>query len=342
MDPQDQQNAQDEDMMDDGPEFQDEYATSSQGSSSHTSTLTWINWFTSLPGHDFYCQVHEDYIEDDFNLTGLQAQVPFWKQALEMVLDVEPEEDSNTIPDISIIESSSELLYGLVHQRFILTKAGLAMMAERYEQAGFGRCSRVFCQGYALLPCGRADTPGVDTVKLFCPNCQDIYSTPSSKYANVDGAFFGTTFPTLFFHTYPEFLPMPFKGSSSTAAPGANPTPDDLEKILETGQVGGSQSNSAASGPDGLVNPNEYGGQRTPHTQVYIPRIYGFKVSERARSGPRMSWLRDRPETPEELQKVDWKGRWIGEAEASQTGPEMAMGVMKQGESTALFEEDDD
>ena len=32
----------------------------------------------------------EDFIEDDFNLTGLNAMVPFWKEAMEMVLDVEP------------------------------------------------------------------------------------------------------------------------------------------------------------------------------------------------------------------------------------------------------------
>jgi casein kinase II subunit beta len=36
--------------------------------------------------------VHEDFIEDDFNLTGLQSLVPFCKEALEMVLDVEPGE----------------------------------------------------------------------------------------------------------------------------------------------------------------------------------------------------------------------------------------------------------
>lgn len=27
---------------------------------------------------------------DDFNLTGLNSMVPFWKEAMEMVLDVEP------------------------------------------------------------------------------------------------------------------------------------------------------------------------------------------------------------------------------------------------------------
>ena len=116
--------------------------SSSQGSSSETSTLTWIvrsllhphpstrspqSWYTSIPGHDYFCQVHEDFIEDDFNLTGLQSMVPFWKEALEMVLDVEPE-DPSKIPDVSIVEASAELLYGLCHQRFILTKAGLNAM----------------------------------------------------------------------------------------------------------------------------------------------------------------------------------------------------------------------
>jgi casein kinase II subunit beta len=44
-----------------------------------------------------------------------------------------------------------------------------------------------------------------------------------------------------------------------------------------------------------------------------VPRIYGFKVSERAKCGPRMQWLRLRPESPDELELVDWRGRWIDE-----------------------------
>jgi casein kinase II subunit beta len=42
-----------------------------------------------LPGHEYFCEVAEDFIEDDFNLTGLNGMVPFWKEAMEMVLDVE-------------------------------------------------------------------------------------------------------------------------------------------------------------------------------------------------------------------------------------------------------------
>lgn len=130
----------------------DFHAVPSLASSTPTSSLTWITWFCSLPGHEYFCEVTEDFIEDDFNLTGLNALVPFWKEAMEMVLDVEPgpsqfipilmlvltvlrvsaqAEDALKIPDVSIVESSAELLYGLVHQRYILTRPGLQAMVRR-------------------------------------------------------------------------------------------------------------------------------------------------------------------------------------------------------------------
>ncbi|KAM5540463.1 hypothetical protein V8D89_005921 [Ganoderma adspersum] len=278
----------DEEMEDAAEQEEEGYS-----SSTPTSTLTWISWFCSLPGHEYFCEVAEDFIEDDFNLTGLNVMVPFWKEAMEMVLDMEPDEDTSKIPDVSIVEASAELLYGLCHQRYILTRAGLQAMVDKYEAGVFGSCPRVYCNGCNVVPCGRSDLPGLDTVKLFCPNCNDIYTPPSSRFQGVDGAFFGTTFAHLFFQSYRELAPAPFwkHASPSSTSPRS--------------------SASSSSNQPPFVNPNPYGGQKRAAGKVYIPKIYGFRVSERAKSGPRMQWMRLRPENAEELDLVDWRGRWI-------------------------------
>ncbi|EGO01950.1 hypothetical protein SERLA73DRAFT_85996 [Serpula lacrymans var. lacrymans S7.3] len=304
-------------------------------SSTPTSTLTWISWFCSLPGHEYFCEVSEDFIEDDFNLTGLNVMVPFWKEAMDMVLDVEPDEDTSKIPDVSIVEASAELLYGLVHQRYILTRAGLQAMVDKYENSVFGVCPRVYCVGCNVVPCGRSDLPGLDTVKLFCPNCNDIYTPPSSRFQGVDGAFFGTTFSHLFFQSYRELAPAPFWKPPSSAGSSLSP-----------GRSPRNGSGSSASRPPPFVNPNQYGGQKRAAGNVYVPRIYGFKVSDRAKCGPRMQWLRLRPESPEELDMVDWRGRWIDEEDDYEDEDEDEEDEddrqMEDFDPDAVDEEDDD
>lgn len=45
---------------------------------------SWISSFCSLLGHEYFAEVSEEFIEDDFNLTGLQTQVAMYKEALEV------------------------------------------------------------------------------------------------------------------------------------------------------------------------------------------------------------------------------------------------------------------
>src|ERR1700761_2376090 len=111
---------------------------------------------------------------------------------------------SRMASDLSVIESSAEMLYGLIHQRFICSRAGIQQMSEKYELGHFGVCPRTNCNLARALPVGLSDVPGEDTVKLFCPSCLDVYVPPNSRFQTVDGAFFGTTFGCLFFMTFPE------------------------------------------------------------------------------------------------------------------------------------------
>ncbi|CCH44511.1 Casein kinase II subunit beta [Wickerhamomyces ciferrii] len=164
---------------------------------------TWISNFCGLYGHDYFVEVAPEFIEDDFNLTGLSSIVPFYREALDMILDFEPDKPIS-VSDLPLVQHSAELLYGLIHSRFILTKQGLQQMVDKYDKKQFGVCPRVYCESMPFLPIGRHDQPGVETVRLYCPSCFDLYLPNSSRYLNIDGAFFGTTFPGLFIKIFSE------------------------------------------------------------------------------------------------------------------------------------------
>jgi casein kinase II subunit beta len=231
--------------------------------------------------------------------------------------------------DLSMVESSAELLYGLIHQRYITSRPGIQQMAEKYDALHFGTCPRVFCNSAKVLPVGCHDTPGVDTVKLFCPSCLDVYTPPNSRFQSVDGAFFGTTFGCLFFMTFPEFE-VSAKGDPlnlSTTNPifslnAQNPPipPSAPSSAIEATK---SRSSSLTSNippatplpslipPDCLPPPNlpaTVNGVAPANLapglgpgKTHEARIYGFKVSERSKTGPRMKWLRMRPVDVTEL-----------------------------------------
>ncbi|KAJ8540107.1 hypothetical protein K7X08_026496 [Anisodus acutangulus] len=177
-------------------------------SGSDGDDTSWISWFCNLRGNEFFCEVDDDYIQDDFNLCGLSSQVPYYDYALDLILDVESSHgDMFTEEQNELVESAAEMLYGLIHVRYILTSKGMAAMLEKYKNYDFGRCPRVYCSGQPCLPVGQSDIPRGSTVKIYCPKCEDIYY-PRSKYqGNIDGAYFGTTFPHLFLMTYGHLKP---------------------------------------------------------------------------------------------------------------------------------------
>jgi casein kinase II subunit beta len=196
---------------------------------------------------------------------------------------------SRIASDLSVIESSAEMLYGLIHQRFICSRAGIQQMSEKYELGHFGVCPRTNCNMARTLPVGLSDIIGEDTVKLFCPSCLDVYVPPNSRFQTVDGAFFGRTFGALFLLTFPEF---------------------DLTKSHIDGLTNISRSAAAASADEGGGHPmlnGMYACNIAPGLgdgKIYKPKIYGFRVSEVAKSGPRMQWLRDKPEDINDLDEA--------------------------------------
>ncbi|KAH0901451.1 hypothetical protein HID58_040954 [Brassica napus] len=180
----------------------------SEVSGSEGEDTSWVSWFCNLRGNEFFCEVDDDYIQDDFNLCGLNHQVPYYDYALDLILDVDFSQGERfTDEQNELVESAAEMLYGMIHARYILTSKGLASMLDKYKNYDFGRCPRVYCCGQPCLPVGQSDIPRSSTVKIYCPKCEDVYY-PRSKYqGNIDGAYFGTTFPHLFLMTYGHLKP---------------------------------------------------------------------------------------------------------------------------------------
>jgi len=278
--------------------------------------------------------------------------VAMYKEALELILDVEPEEDeedededeedededemlgdeqrpvgyrrasdrrhTRMASDVSVIESSAELLYGLIHQRYITSRPGIQQMLEKYELQHFGHCPRVNCNAAKVLPVGCSDTPGQDTVKLFCPSCLDIYTPPNSRFQTVDGAFFGTTFGCLFFMTFPELeIGMARSSSDTLIAIAGSAANADLSNASRTGSSSSAMLTPSSSNKPIRPQPSTINGIATANLapglgdgNIYEPKIYGFKVSDRARSGPRMKWLREKPY---DINELDEARRYIEE-----------------------------
>jgi len=187
--------------------FEEEEEVSNSSSECQSDDdYAWIPWFCSLRGNEFFTEVDENYARDGFNLTGLNATVPYYEYALDMILDVEPQEILSDDQQ-ELVENDAESLYGLIHARYILTGRGLQAMHSKYRRYDFGRCPRVLCKGQAVLPVGLSDTPNEESVKLYCPRCEDVYASKASRHGHIDGAYFGTTFAHLFFLTFPELKP---------------------------------------------------------------------------------------------------------------------------------------
>jgi casein kinase II subunit beta len=175
------------------------------GSEGTDSGASWVEWYVSQRGNEYFCEVDEDYILDKFNLTGLMERIPNYQLALDLITDsLENDLDAEMWEQI---DYSAKILYGLVHARWILTNKGIQMMAEKLKRGEFGKCPRVFCEDQAVIPVGISDLPGNHGVKLYCPRCEDIYVPPTRRQMMIDGAYFTTSLPHILLLMCPGLLP---------------------------------------------------------------------------------------------------------------------------------------
>ncbi|CAN0084151.1 unnamed protein product [Phaeothamnion confervicola] len=139
--------------------------------SSSDGSENWVQWFCGLQGHEIFCEVDRSYIEDGFNLYGLRQYVHNINDCLDIILDrLSPDESSEQQMQ------SVYTLYGMIHARYVTTTNGLDAMYQKYSVNEFGTCPRLMCGGQSVVPAGVRDEPKFDSVKLYCPKCQELYN----------------------------------------------------------------------------------------------------------------------------------------------------------------------
>ena len=84
-----EENVSDELDQNEGIEHEQQESDQSSEMTASEDEASWISWFVNVRGNDFFCEVEESFIQDDFNLTGLSSQVPYYDYALDMILDVD-------------------------------------------------------------------------------------------------------------------------------------------------------------------------------------------------------------------------------------------------------------
>jgi len=60
------------------------------------------------------------------------------------------------------------------------------------------------------LPVGLSDALKTSRFKVFCPRCEEVY-LPKFRQVNIDGAYFGSSFPHSFIKHYPDAIILPPK-----------------------------------------------------------------------------------------------------------------------------------
>jgi casein kinase II subunit beta len=150
----------------------------------------------------------------------------------------------------------------------------------------------------------------------------------------------------------PLIDPLATGPSSSSGAAGTKTARSSLSSSLTSGQAAvpphnASSSATANANPTPLPPQPENINGVTPrnlapglgYSNIYEPRIYGFRVSEVAKTGPRMKWLRSKPADANEL---DEGALWAAQQAAKTAGTPIDADMPDQSQEVAGEIEDED
>jgi casein kinase II subunit beta len=157
----------------------------------------WIGDFLRKKENQGLVRIHDAFLEDKFNILGLEQYMSDLHATHESITDKAPRRDY----------SEESALYLLMHQRFVFTKVGLDAVLDKVVNREYGTCPRIGCRSIPAIPIGMSNEPCKSSTKIYCHGCVNIYE-PKSSLCLLDGCAWGRSFPHFLILTYPyEFVP---------------------------------------------------------------------------------------------------------------------------------------
>jgi len=195
---------------------------SDSSSSDYSDEESAIEWLLSQQGNQLLVRVDEDYIEDAFNLYGLNKVIPNFRDTLRLLLTTSEDaeiclEDDHRGPCYQTLLD----LYGLIHARYILTTPGMNKLRRKLQNGVYG--SHPNYPGQQVLPIGQADVLGSGPPLGYVVERGEVVPMPNWG-DQLDGAYFGTTSTNLILMLNPSL-----HGSQGWPVLGTVPTPQPQE-----------------------------------------------------------------------------------------------------------------
>jgi casein kinase II subunit beta len=153
-------------------------------------------------------EIDDYFLQSSVSYYDLNKRVRHCSRAIDVIKGRQFDLRNASREQINSLATSCRLLYGLLHQRFIVTEDGVRKLASKVSAGIYGTCPRLTCKNSKLLPMGLSIEPNEGTVKLWCPKCHDMYESGM----DMDGAFFGPDLPVMY-HKIME-IPLRFQARS--------------------------------------------------------------------------------------------------------------------------------
>ena len=95
----------------------------------------------------------------------------------------------------------------------------MAKVFRKFLEGAYGTCPRALCDNQKCIPVGLSEKLRGSRVKIFCPKCDEVYMVQKLKSGgnsvqtatNLDGAYFGSSFPQMFLSAFNNMIEQPPK-----------------------------------------------------------------------------------------------------------------------------------